>query len=122
MTTVSELPVWRNIIARTVVYYAITLTAAWYAHGLLPLALDATSVGAIDQLLSGTTAPGNGSALVAPGSGAIPTAIATAIAMLTAFLSSLPVGGSTPSRGGRRDSSSPWCRRISSCRWSRRAS
>jgi hypothetical protein len=93
MTTVSELPVWRNIVARTIVYYAVTLTAAWYAHDLLPIALDTATVGAIDQLIGGVTATGGGAAGVAPGAiqGAFPTAIATAIAMLTAFLASLPV-------------------------------
>jgi len=92
MTTVSDLPVWRNIIARTVVYYAITLTAAWYAHDLLPMTLDTRTVGAIDQLLSGVTAAGSGGASVPIAvPGAFPTAMATAIAMLTAFLSSLPV-------------------------------
>ena len=95
MTTVSDIPVWRNIVARTAVYYAITLTAAWYAHDVLPLALDTATVGAIDQLLTGATAAGRDAAvplsvpLTVPT--AIPTAIATAIAMLTAFLSSLPV-------------------------------
>ncbi|MCC7001562.1 MAG: DUF4956 domain-containing protein [Gemmatimonadaceae bacterium] len=94
MTPVSELPVWRNIIARTVVYYAITLTAAWYAHGVIPLTLDPTTVGAIDQLLTGassTAAPALPPAAVGAIPTSITTAIATAIAMLTAFLSSLPV-------------------------------
>ncbi len=85
MPSVSDLPVWRNIVARTVVYYALTLTAAWYARDLLLPSLPTDSATAIDTLLSGTT--------VAPGAvlGALPTAAATAIAMLTAFLTSLPV-------------------------------
>ncbi len=100
MPPVSELPVWRNVIARTVVYYAVTLTAAWYAHGVLPMAFDATTARTIDQLLNGASASGGlvaATPYATPGAippaitPAITTAIATAIAMLTAFLSSLPV-------------------------------
>lgn len=82
MPGLSELPVWRNIVARTVLFYVICGTLWLRFRDQFPV----DPVAIVEQagvLLE----PAAGSAAVAP----IPNAIATVIAMLTALATALPV-------------------------------
>lgn len=81
----SESFLWRNLVARTALFYAVMGTVFYQLRDLVPTA-DAGIFGAeaVQQLTAGK-APAEG--MLA----AMPTAVATIIAMLTAFTTALPV-------------------------------
>lgn len=80
----SELPVWRNIVARTLVFYLVMGTLFWWLQDALPAATGVFAGEQVTKALEGS--PG---ALLQPAP--FPTAVATTIAMLTAFVTALPV-------------------------------
>ena len=81
MPGLSDLPVWRNMIARTVLFYVVTGAIWLYCRELLP----ADSAAAVTQAT--TALQQTGPVPLAP----LPTAVATVVAMLTAFVTALPV-------------------------------
>ncbi len=80
----SELFIWRNLVVRTALFYVVMGTIFYSLRDLLPADAGIFSAEAAQQIASGTVPP-NGAV------SALPTAIATIIAMLTAFTTALPV-------------------------------
>jgi hypothetical protein len=76
--------IWRNIVVRTVAYYAVCGAAALLVRRYLP-AVDGTLGGRTLQDLVG------GASSLALDEQTLPTALAAAVAMLTAFATALPV-------------------------------
>lgn len=77
--------VWRNLYARTLLYYAFCGLISWLLKGYAPASWGVLGSESLEDLVGG--APRLGAA--APASA--PTALAASIAMLTAFASALPV-------------------------------
>lgn len=84
MPGLSDLPVWRNLIARTVLFYAVTGTIFYYFHGVAPVTAGIFDPAKAAEIVSGT--PGAASTPLA-----YPSALATIVAMLTALATGLPV-------------------------------
>jgi hypothetical protein len=82
--TLSELPVWRNIVARTVLWYLIVGAAYYWLRDFVPPGSGIFAVTQVREVLTGAAAQVRSPAQ-------LPTALATAIAMLTAFVTALPV-------------------------------
>ncbi len=81
---ISEIPVWRNIVARTVVFYAVMGTLFWWLRDSMPMT---AGVAAAEEAARIIQTGGAGAADAA----AVPTAVATLIAMATALVTALPV-------------------------------
>lgn len=84
MPGLSDLPIWRNLVARTTIWYVVMGALFYHARDLVP-----ADAGIFDPAAIGAMADGrvNPDAPVSAG----PTAIATIVAMLTAFVTALPV-------------------------------
>ena len=77
-------PLWRNVVARVVIYYALFGTIAAFSYRYVPSAWGVLGGESLSDLM---VPPG--SAPTTGGQG--PTPLATVVAMLTAFATSLPV-------------------------------
>jgi len=84
MADLAEHPLWRNIVLRTLIYYALVGAAAWALREYAPTSMAALGGETLRDLVGGAGAS-------IEGDGTVPTALAASIAMLTAFLTSLPV-------------------------------
>jgi hypothetical protein len=84
MADLSELPLWRNIVIRTLLYYGVVGAASWALREYAPAQMAALGGETLRDLVGGP-----GASLDA--NGTTPTALAASVAMLTAFLTSLPV-------------------------------
>ncbi len=82
--TLTELPVWRNIIARTVLWYLVVGTLYYWLRDLVPAGTGIFAATQVRQILGGA-------ATVASAPAPLPTGLGAAIAMLTAFVTALPV-------------------------------
>jgi hypothetical protein len=82
--TFSELPVWRNIVARTVLWYLIVGLVYYWLRDFVPAGTGIFAATQVRQILGGATVAANA---VAP----LPTALGAAVAMITAFVTALPV-------------------------------
>jgi hypothetical protein len=92
MPDLSKLPVWRNIVLRTVLYYATLATASALLRQYFPGGWGVLGGETLDELVRGTPIVGAGTeALGAQAATTLPTAVATAVAMLTAFAAALPL-------------------------------
>lgn len=80
----TEHPLWRNVVARVVVYYAIFGAIAALVYRYVPTAWGTLSGDSFTELIARDGVVGGGTA-----DG--PTPVATAVAMATAFATSLPV-------------------------------
>ncbi len=84
MSALSDNPLWRNLVLRTLVYYVLAGTLAWLLREYAPPTWGAIGGETLRDLVGGVGA-------TLDGSGSTPTALAATIAMLTAFATSLPV-------------------------------
>lgn len=84
MAELAEHPLWRNVVVRTLIYYALVGAAAWALREYAPSTMAALGGETLRDLVGGAGA-------TIDSSGSAPTALAASIAMLTAFLTSLPV-------------------------------
>lgn len=80
----SELPVWRNIVARTVLWYLVVGAAYYWLRDFVPAGTGIFAATQVREILTGGSA-------VASAAAPMPTGIGAAIAMLTAFVTALPV-------------------------------
>lgn len=85
MDWITNHPLWRNAVARVVLYYAFFGTLAAVVYRYVPSAWGVLGGESFTDLLAPTGAVVG----TVPGSG--PTALSTAVAMVTAFTTSLPV-------------------------------
>lgn len=85
MPDLSQHYLWRNIVARTLVYYAICGTIAWLLREYVTPTWGVLGGESMKDLVGGTPAVLDGE------STSTPTALAATIAMVTAFATSLPV-------------------------------
>lgn len=76
---------WRNLVVRTVLYYVVVGALALLVRARFPVTWDALRGESLTDLLQVMQSPATGVNLRGPGP------LVTAIAMLTAFLSALPV-------------------------------
>lgn len=76
---------WQNLVARTVLYYAVAGTIAWSLRAYAPDSWGALGGESLQDLVGGAPAA------LDPSTETAPTALAATIAMLTAFATSLPV-------------------------------
>jgi hypothetical protein len=81
---ISEIPVWRNLVARTVLWYLVVGAIFYWLRDVVPAGTGIFAVSEIPAALGGSPP-----AVITPPP--IPTALATVIAMLTAFVTALPV-------------------------------
>lgn len=93
MTRFSEHYLWRNLIARTLLYYAVCGGVAWAFREYAPPSMGALGGDSLRELVGGAPRTGGvvGAEAIPGGVGTTPTGLAAAIAMLTAFATSLPV-------------------------------
>ncbi|MCL4213549.1 MAG: DUF4956 domain-containing protein [Gemmatimonadales bacterium] len=84
MVSLSDHPLWRNIVLRTVLYYVVALGVAYALRTYADTSLGVLGGETLGELVGGM--PGAPSAPVQT-----PTGLAAAIAMLTAFATALPV-------------------------------
>ena len=84
MSALSNNPLWRNLVLRTLVYYAVAGSTAWLLRAYAPPTWGAIGGETLRDLVGGAPA-------TIDGPGSTPTALAATIAMLTAFATSLPV-------------------------------
>lgn len=84
MADLSNHPVWRNLVIRTLLYYILIGALAWGFREYAPPSWGALGGESLRDLVGGAPAS-------LDGSGTTPTALAAIIAMLTAFATSLPV-------------------------------
>ena len=82
-------PLWRNVVARVVIYYALFGALAAVVYRYVPSAWGVLGGESLGDLMAPVTGAGELRGLVAPGGG--PTPLATMVAMVTAFATSLPV-------------------------------
>lgn len=83
MLRLSELFVWRNLVARTALFYAVAGALFYQLREVVPAEAGIFSSATLEQLTSGQIPP----AATVP----LPTVLATIVAMLTAFATALPV-------------------------------
>lgn len=76
---------WRNVYARTLLYYALCAGIAWLLRGTAAASWGVLGGETLSELVGGAPPVGE----QAPAS--VPTALAASIAMITAFASALPV-------------------------------
>lgn len=74
---------WRNLVARTALFYAVAGALFYQLREVVPAEAGIFSSETLEQLTSGQVAP----AVTLP----LPTVLATIVAMLTAFATALPV-------------------------------
>lgn len=86
MPQVTRWFVWRNLYARTLIYYAICASIAWLLRERAPVSWGVLGRESLEDLVGGAP-PVAGSAETA----SAPSALAASIAMITAFASALPV-------------------------------
>jgi hypothetical protein len=84
MVTSQTLPVWRNIVARTLLYYALVVPLAWWLDRVVPQSWGAIDAETLGALVRGEPAGPRGEVTG-------PAALPAAVAMCTAFLTALPV-------------------------------
>jgi Domain of unknown function (DUF4956) len=84
MAVLSELPVWRNLVARTVLWYLVMGWLFYWLRDVAPVDAGFLAGPGFDKIASGAI-PVDGQ--VAP----TPTGVTTIVAMLTAFVTALPV-------------------------------
>jgi hypothetical protein len=84
MDWLTEHPLWRNVVARTTIYYLIAGAMAALLYRYVPSAWGMLGGETLSDLLAAPV-PGAGASIGGP------TPLATAIAMTTAFATSLPV-------------------------------
>lgn len=85
MPDLSQHYLWRNLVARTFVYYAICGTLAWLLREYVTPSWGELGGESMEDLVGGAPA------VLDQQSKSAPTALAAAIAMITAFATSLPV-------------------------------
>lgn len=85
MTDLSEHYLWRNLVARTTVYYVVCGTLAWLLREYVTPAWGELGGESMENLVGGAPA------VLDQQSKSAPTALAATIAMVTAFATSLPV-------------------------------
>ncbi len=85
MPDLSQHYLWRNLVARTLVYYAICGTVAWALREYVTPTWGVLGGETLKDLVGGAPAVLDGE------SSSTPTALAATIAMVTAFATSLPV-------------------------------
>jgi hypothetical protein len=85
MPDLSQHYLWRNIVARTLVYYAICGAVAWALREYVTPSFGVLGGETLQDLVGGTPAVLDGQQATTP------TALAATIAMATAFATSLPV-------------------------------
>lgn len=83
-TSFAELPVWRNIVLRTLLWYLIVGFAFYWLNGFEPAGTGIFAATQAKEILRGAS-----EAMRTPSP--LPTAMATVVAMLTAFVTALPV-------------------------------
>jgi hypothetical protein len=76
---------WRNVYARTLLYYALCGGIAWALRGTAAAGWGVLGGETLGELVGGAPPVGE------RGDGSVPTALAASIAMITAFASALPV-------------------------------
>lgn len=84
MPALSQHLLWRNLVWRTAIYYVLVGTAAWIFREYAPPTWGALGGESLSDLVGGAPA-------TLEGTSSTPTALAAAIAMLTAFATALPV-------------------------------
>lgn len=84
MLSLSEHPVWRNTVLRTALYYAVCAAIAYWFREYVPGGWGVLGGESFDDLVRGV--PRAQGSIVE-----IPTALATSVAMITAFATALPV-------------------------------
>jgi len=84
MADLSNHPLWRNLVLRTLLYYAFIGAVAWAFRAYAPPSWGALGGESLRDLVGGAPAS-------LDGAGTTPTALAATIAMLTAFATALPV-------------------------------
>ncbi len=84
MTDLSQFPLWRNHIVRTVLWYSLCGAIAWSLREYSPAGFGAFSAESVTAIVRGQAAD---NAIV----GLPPTALAASLAMLTAFATALPI-------------------------------
>ncbi len=84
MPPLSQLGIWRNLVARTAVFYVVMGAIFYWARDLVPADAGIFSGESVRDFAAGRA---GGAAPIS----AMPTALATIIAMLTAFVTALPV-------------------------------
>lgn len=85
MPDFSHNPLWRNLVARTVVYYILCGAIAWSIREFVTPSWGALGGETLQDLVGGAPPVLDGE------SASTPTALAASIAMITAFATSLPV-------------------------------
>lgn len=84
MPALTSHPLWRNVVLRTVLYYAVIGTTAFVLREYTPADWGVVTSGTLQELVGGAPS-------ISPAEQTTPTALAAAIAMLTAFATALPV-------------------------------
>lgn len=82
--SLSELPVWRNIVARTVLWYLVVGAIYYWLRDFVPAGTGIFAATQVRQILGGAS-------VAASAPAPLPTALGAAVAMLTAFVTALPV-------------------------------
>ncbi len=82
-------PLWRNAVARVAIYYVLFGTLAALVYRYVPSAWGVLGGETLSDLIAPVSGAGDIRGLVSPGVG--PTPLATVVAMVTAFATSLPV-------------------------------
>ncbi len=84
MRALSQHPLWRNIVLRTTLYYAVFGSIAYTMRTYMPTQWGVLGGESLQDLVGGA-------ASIEPSQATLPTAVAASVAMLTAFATSLPV-------------------------------
>ena len=87
MSALSNSPLWRNLVLRTFLWYVICGAIAWALQSYAPSSSGALGGDSINSIVAGSSP----AASAASNTPTAPTALATIIAMLTAFSTALPV-------------------------------
>ncbi len=88
MPGLSDSYLWRNVVARTVAFYAVTGAIFYWFRDVAPIAAGIFDPGRAEELVRGLPGPGTAPVAVPV---ALPSALATVVAMLTALVTALPV-------------------------------
>ncbi len=82
--SLSDLPVWRNLMARTALWYLIVGALFYLLRDIVPAGTGLFAATQLKEIIRGTS-----TALSSPSP--LPTAVGASIAMLSAFVTALPV-------------------------------